>query len=58
MPVKIPPNIGMSGKRKGSVVPVTPNKDSPSEEKTKPKKFNHPSECRGRKPGKETYQSC
>ena len=37
MPVKIPPNIGMSGKRKGSAVPVTPNKDNPSEENTEPK---------------------
>ena len=27
----------MSGKRKGSAVPVTPNKDNPSDENTKPK---------------------
>ena len=37
IPVKIPPNMGMSGKRKGNAVPVIPSRDNPSEEKTLPK---------------------
>ena len=38
IPVIIPPNMGIRGRRKGIAVPVIPIHDSPSDEKTIPKK--------------------
>ena len=37
IPVTIPPNIGISGNRKGNAVPVIPNQDNPLVENTIPK---------------------